>query len=115
MNGDKRKKLKEDYKNRMPEMGIVSFSSRHSNDIFVGISRDTQSVYNSNLFKLKMGNHSNKKMLELWKQYGEGAFDYKLEVKLKYDNPQDDQTRDLEDLLELYLEENPNALKIDNR
>lgn len=105
----KRKELINDYKNRHPEMGIILYKCIETNQSFLDISTDTNASFNRNSFQLSLGMHKNKELLRLWKIYGEKGFEVGVYKKLKYDNPSDDHTEELEDLLEECLEEVENG------
>lgn len=93
-------------------MGVISFHCKATGESFLGISKDTKADFNSNRFKLLTNTHPNKRMQELWKQYGEDCFDYSVLQILKYENPHEDHTSKLEELREPYFERNPRAKKI---
>lgn len=61
MDKTKRKELVSEWKNRRPEMGVISFKCKATGDNFIDISKDMKADYNSNRFKLLMGNHPKKK------------------------------------------------------
>lgn len=107
-----RKELVNEWKNRHPEMGIISFQCKETGETFLGISKDTKADYNSNRFKLLMGGHPNKRMQEIWNQYGEGCFEYAVMKILEYDDPQEDHTDNLLALRDACLAEIPNAFLI---
>ena len=55
---------------------------------------------------------SNKELSKLWEEYGENNFEYAIEKVLKYEDPNDDYTEELEELLEKYLLDKPQARRI---
>lgn len=112
MNIKRKKELLEEWKNRHPEMGVISFQCEQTGESFLGISTDTKADYNSNCFKLSMGNHPNKRMQELWNTYGENVFKYAVLKVLKYDDPKEDHMKELEELRERYLLADPHAGRI---
>ena len=112
MNLARRKEILEEWKHRHPEMGVISFRCKDTGDLFFGTSTDTRADYNSNRFKLSMGNHPNKKMQALWNQYGEDKFDYEVVKVLKYEDANEDHTDELEELRESCFAANPQAGKI---
>lgn len=105
----RKKELLKEWKNRRPEMGVISISCKATGDLFLGISKDTRAEFNSNRFKLSVKLHSNKQLQELWDRYGENEFEYSVLEVLKYENPEDDQTENLLELLECCMIEMPNA------
>ncbi len=108
----RKKELLKEWKNRRPEMSIISISCKSTGDVFLGISKDTRAEFNSNRFKLSVKLHSNKQLQELWNKYGESEFAYSVVEVLKCENPEDDQTDNLLELLECCLIEMPNARRI---
>lgn len=112
MDSQKRKQLREEYKNRRPEMGIISFRCKETNQTFLGISTDTKADFNSNMVRLKYNVHPNKTLQKLWNQYGSDGFELSVVARLKYDNPQDDHRKKLEALREECFQQCPQATKI---
>ena len=47
MDNDRKRQLKRSYKERRPEMGIVSFCCEPTQDLFLAWAKDTQAVINS--------------------------------------------------------------------
>ena len=109
MDHERRKELVEEFKQRKPEMGVVRFLCLSTGDAFVGISKDAQASYNSNRFKLSMHLHPNKALQELWDAHGEEGFSLSVVSQLDYENVSDVESKDLDALWELYLEEHPQA------
>jgi hypothetical protein len=48
----RKKELLESYKNRHPEMGVISYCCKETGEIFLGISKDTKADFNSTNMKL---------------------------------------------------------------
>ena len=112
MDKTRRKELVEMYKNRCPERGIIAYRCRENSEMFLGISKDTKADFNSNNFKLSANLHRNKRLQELWNHYGKEGFEQSVVKVLEYDNPQDDHSEELEELLEECIIEEPNAVRI---
>lgn len=112
MDMKRKKELLNEWKNRHPEMGVISISCKPTGDLFLGISKDTKTGYNHHRFQLSVNLHPNKKLQELWDKYGEQEFEYSVVEVLEYENPQDDQTDSLLELLECCLIEMPDAGRI---
>lgn len=112
MNIDRKKQLYEEYKNRKPEMGIISYHNKVTGEIFFGISQDTKAGFNRNHFQLSMNMHPNKYLQSLWNQYGEDNFECCLIKKLNYKNVTDNHKDKLKKLLEECFNEYPKANKI---
>lgn len=112
MDTKRRKELLLQWKNRRPEMGIISIRCKATGEIFADISKDTAVAFNSHRFQLSANLHRNNRLQELWKQYGEDGFIYSVEKVLKYENPDDDQTEKLTAMLESFLSEHPQARRL---
>lgn len=112
MDKTKKKELVSDYKERHPEMGVVSVTCRATGEAFYETTRDANSWFNRHRFELESGRHRNRRLQELWKAYGEGEFELAIVSELEYDDPTEVDRRDLKELLELCLMENPQARKI---
>lgn len=112
MNTERKKQLSWEYKNRKPEMGVISFCCVVTNERFLGSSRDTQADLNSNSFKLTSGRHPNKRLQELWNQHGKKGFELSVLQCLEYEDPTEDHTSELEELLKECLEADSTAMKI---
>lgn len=112
MDKQKRKELVEMYKNRKPEMGIISYKCKETGDVFLGISRDANADFNSTSFKLSAKMHPNKRLQELWNKYGSEGFETSVAMILEYDNPDEDYTEDLELLLDECMSKEPKAVKL---
>ncbi len=108
----RKKKLLESYKNRHPEMGVISYCCKETGEIFLGISKDTKADFNGTNMKLSANWHPNKKLQELWNKYGPEGFELSVIKVLKYDDPSEDHTAKLESLREQCLAANPNARRI---
>ncbi len=112
MNRERRKFLLEGYKNRRPEMGVVSFFCNETGESFLGAATDTKVSFTSTCVKLRGGSHPNRTLQALWNQYGESGFTLSVLEVLDYEDPQADHREDLEALRALCLEADPKAQKI---
>lgn len=108
----RKKELLQQWKNRRPQMGVISFRCKKTGESFLGISKDTKADFNSNCFQLSAGMHPNKRLAELWNQYGEGGFELSVVKVLKYENPDDDHSEELEKLREQCFAVDTKARKI---
>ncbi|MBP9579761.1 MAG: GIY-YIG nuclease family protein [Parabacteroides sp.] len=82
----RKKELLEAYKNRHPEMGVISYRCRETGEVLLGISKDTKSDFNSTNMKLAANWHPNKRLQELWNKYGSEGFELSVIKVLKYDD-----------------------------
>ncbi|MGI5902059.1 MAG: GIY-YIG nuclease family protein [Desulfitobacteriia bacterium] len=111
MDKKRKKELLEIYKNRRPEMGVISYRCRVTGEVFLGISKDTKSDFNSINMKLEANWHPNKQLQELWNKYGPEGFELSVVKVLEYDDPHEDHTAKLESLREQCFAADPNARK----
>jgi hypothetical protein len=109
---NRKKQLLEEYRNRRPEMGVISYRCVATNESFLGTATDTQAAFNSTTTKLNTNFHPNKRLLELWNQYGEDGFQRSVLKTLNYENPADDHIAELEALREQCLSQDPQARRI---
>lgn len=107
-----KKELINQWKNRKPEMGIIGFYFIETHELFLGISKDLSVGFNSAKFQLSLHSHPNMRMQELWNLYGENNVEYKVICKLKYDDPKENQTKNLKELLDICLLEDQKARRI---
>ena len=112
MDKTQKKALAEAWKNRRPEMGVIALRCKETGEIFLGTSTDTKAGMNSIRAKLSGGLHPNRRLMELWRQYGEAGFEFSVAAVLEYEDPLEDHTEDLETLRELCMAEDKNAVKI---
>jgi hypothetical protein len=103
---NRKKELKEQYKNFKPDMGIFIISCSYNNKCYIDKARDLKSKMNRAKFQLEFGNYPNKELQKEWKDYGEKYFTIEVLEKLKYDEnePKTDYNEDLA-LLEMIWEE----------
>lgn len=108
----KKKEFITEWKERHPEMGVVSAKCTATGDEFYDVSKDTTTWFNRYRFELNGNRHRNKRLQELWNTYGEDGFEFATVSALKYEKMEDVKAKDLKELLELCLLENPQASKL---
>lgn len=112
MQTDRRKELRDAYKSRRPDMGVVELRCTATGRHFLGITRDAAKELNSLRAKLNGGGHPNRPLQQLWSEHGENGFDFHVADTLEYENPEDVSADDLQALRDLLLAEDPEACKI---
>ena len=112
MQTDRRKELRDAYKSRRPDMGVVELRCTATGQHFLGITRDAAKELNSLRAKLDGGGHPNRPLQQLWSEHGENGFDFHVADTLEYENPEDVSADDLQALRDLLLAEDPEARKI---
>ncbi len=112
MDEQRKRELKEEYRNSRPPMGVLSFRCEPTGESFLLASRNISGDTNGVTFKLNSGYHPNKHLLELWERYGEGGFSVEVLESLGYREGMDDPAGykdELEQLRDLCLERDENA------
>lgn len=99
MDKRKRKELAAAWKNRHPEIGVLSIRCNVTKDTFLFVSADIRVGFNRHLFQLNADMHPNKALQALWNQHGQSAFSCNVVKTLVYDDPLEDQAEKLEELL----------------
>lgn len=112
MQTDRRKELRDAYKSRRPDMGVVEPRYTATGQRYLGITHDAAKELNSLRAKLNGGGHPNHPLQQLWNEHGENGFDFHVADTLEYENPEDVSADDLQALCDLLLAENPEARKI---
>ena len=70
MQTDRRKELRDAYKSRRPDMGVVELRCTATGQRFLGITRDAAKELNSLRAKLNGGGHPNRPLQQLWSEHG---------------------------------------------
>lgn len=112
MDKERRKQLMQEYRDRKPEMGVVSIRCNTTGDTYLGISTDTRESFNSIRGRFFLSGHPNKELQALWDRYGEDDFTFAVEQVLKYEDPKADHTRELNELYEKCLAADSSAKRI---
>ena len=112
MQTDRRKEMRDAYKNRRPDMGEVELRCIATGERFLGTTRDAAKELNSLQAKLNGGGHPNRPLQQLWNEHGANGFAFNVVDTLEYENPEDVTADDLDALRELLLAEDPEARKI---
>jgi len=63
---------------KTPTCGVYMITCLPTGQVYIGASVNTESRYSGHRSQLKSGKHINKAFLELFNQYGELAFEYKV-------------------------------------
>lgn len=112
MDARRKKELREGFKTRRPDMGVLCITCTATGDSFLLISRDAATGFNRHTFQLGANMHPNRELQRLWNQHGEAAFTFETAGLIRYDDPLEDQSEKLEALLEQCLAERPQAQKL---
>lgn len=102
---DKKKELKDEYKQNPRPMGVYQIRNLVNDKVFIGISQDIPGILNRHEFSLKSGIHTNKKLQEEWNEFGSDNFVFEiLDEIMPVDNPNYDVKADLKYFEQLWLE-----------
>ena len=112
MDRKRKKELLAAYKERHPEMGVISFRCRATGDVFLTTASDTAAKFNRICFQLSAGQYPDRRLQELWTQYERNGFELQTVKCLDYEDPAEDHTEELETLLALCLLEIPEARRL---
>jgi hypothetical protein len=81
---DRRKELKEQYKQMKPDMGIFSIRSKNGTFCYLETTQDLKGTMNRALFQLRFGSHPHKILQKIWKELGEDNFSVDILEVLPY-------------------------------
>lgn len=82
---DRKKELKEQYKQMKPEMGIYVIRSNVNNKCYIEGTQNLRATLNGAEFKLDAGGHPNRELQKEWKEKGKRNFTIEVLEKLEYD------------------------------
>lgn len=84
---DRRKALKDAYKEMKTEAGVYQIRNTVNGKVLVSATPNLKTMEGKR-FQLQMGSHKNPELQVEWKQYGEGAFEFEvLEVLEEKEEP----------------------------
>lgn len=103
---DRKKELKEQYRQMKPQMGVLMIRSNSQNKCFIEATQDLRGRINSTKFKLAGGAHPNRELQKEWQEFGERNFTIEIVDHLEYDKDETktDYTEDIA-LLQMMWEE----------
>lgn len=103
---NRKKELKEEYKQLRPDMGIFIIRSNFSNKCYIEVTRNLKGKLNGTEFQLKYGSHRNNELQKDWNEYGSDSFTIEILEKLEYDKDESktDYSEDLEILKAIWEE-----------
>jgi hypothetical protein len=102
---DRKKELKQEYKEVKVEGGIYVITNKVNGKKFVASTRNFKTL-NGTEFTLDTGTHTNRLLQEEWKQFGKEAFDLEqVEILKNSENQYVDEKKELQKLLDKWLEQ----------
>lgn len=112
MDANRIKELKQQWKQRHPQMGVIAIQCEETGELFVGVSKDIPAEFNRHRFQLAAGLHPNKRMQEMWRQHGKECLTFGIARELDYEDPLKDHADELQELLDEVMAEHPEAQPI---
>ena len=102
-----KKEFKAEYRLIKLRVGIFQVLNKENNKVYLQTTSDLDRAFNSDIFQLKAGMHSNINLQNDWNQFGSESFEFKILDELKTsDAATPGQTdKDLKSLLELHQNE----------
>jgi hypothetical protein len=82
---DRKKELKEEYRQMKSDMGVFMISSKTNNMCYIEGTQDLKSRMNRYKFQLEHGSHPCRELQKDWNQFGAGNFTIEILENLKYD------------------------------
>lgn len=82
---DRKKELREQYKQMKPAMGIFIVRCKLNNKCFLKTTQDLRGVMNGTIARLQGGRHPNRELLKEWIELGEDNFEMEILQTLEYD------------------------------
>lgn len=104
---DRKKQLKELYKQMKPDMGVYIVESKLEKKCHIEATSNLKSGINSTVFKLNLGAHPNKNLQQAWSEHGEDKFEIRVLDQLEYskDESKTDYSNDLAELQAIWVKE----------
>ena len=82
---DRKKELKELYKQMKPPMGVFVIRSNVNNKCYLEATNNFKAKINSTKMKLETNFHPNRELQLDWNEHGEGNFAFEILEELEYD------------------------------
>ena len=102
--GERRKRLAQQYKDQPREMGLYAIRNTVSGKLFVGASLDVRARCNRHRMNLKFGTEDHAQLQADWNAQGSDAFQFEVLEHLEpLDEPGYDAREDLKELKALWL------------
>ena len=80
---NRRKELKEEYRQMKFKMGVFKLTNRANGKIFIGSSLDLVAAWHSLKFQLDLGTYPNQELQQDWKLFGFENFTYERAEELE--------------------------------
>jgi len=102
-----KKELRAEFKLHKFRAGIFQIVNKENNKIYLQSTSDIDRAFNSDIFQLKAGMHSNKSLQHDWDQFGSDVFECNIldELTSKDTATPEEINKDLKELLEIHQNE----------
>lgn len=102
---DRKKELKQLYKETPIEAGVYQITNTKNQKIFIGSTKNLKTL-NGVKFQFETNSHKNKELQKEWNSFGKDAFIIEvLEILKKKDDPYFNEKEELGELEEKWLEQ----------
>jgi hypothetical protein len=106
MDKQKRKELKQAYRQTPRPAGVIAIRCKANGKVLFASSLNLNGLLDRHEFELRLGSHRNKELQKDWTTYGRENFTFEILEQLEpRDDPTYDYSDDLTILEELWLEE----------
>lgn len=112
MDNDRKRALKQKAAAFQPPMGVVSFTWKPTGETFFAATPNVPAFLNRTRLQAETNTLRNKRFSQLWAELGENAMEYAVVEDLAYEDGVDDYAKDLEALLDMCLQEHPEAQRL---
>ena len=99
---DRKKELKQQYKQMKHPMGVFIVRSKASNKCFLEASNNFRAGFNKTLLQLSANMHPNRELQKEWNELGKENFSFEILEELEYDKDES-KTDYSEDLAILHM------------
>ncbi len=99
--------MRDEFKSMKFRVGIFQIKNKKDDKIFLKTTLDLDRAFNSDLFQLKAGMHSNQQLQSDWNNLGIENFEFEIfdELKIKDTETPADINHELNELLKMHLTE----------
>ncbi len=70
--------IKKAYKDTTRPMGVYRITSTQNNKVYIGSAIDVPARINRHKAELRFGSHRNSELQEIWRSFGESAFEFEV-------------------------------------
>lgn len=103
---DRKKQLKQEYRQMKPAMGVFAIQSLDTQKYYLEGTTNLKAAINRSIFQLNFGAHPNRELQKDWQKSGQERFVIKTIDELPYaeDQPTKDYRDEVQELQEMWVE-----------